>query len=177
VFSLCTIDQYVISVVQTDDLSKAATKAFTGQVGIVNLSTALQPFSFTSGKKYRVTLYVNKVLPNGCESYHSITKTFTMGCTSSDTGGDDQIKTLLVSPNPTTGLVNIQIDLDEQRDMSLQVYDLHTGNLVGTLKAMDTTPAGISTLSWDASPFSDGWYYVRAVTYNQAKTSSFLLQK
>ncbi len=149
---------------------------FTGQVGTVNLTTAI-PVNFAAGKSYSVTLHVTKILPNGCESYHSMTRNFTIGCFSSDLSGDDVIRDLSVSPNPTTGIINVQFNMEEEKDVSVQVYNLHTGTLVGTLKAMDLTPVGLQTLNWDASPFSDGWYYVRAVSYNEAKTASFLLQK
>jgi photosystem II stability/assembly factor-like uncharacterized protein len=62
-------------------------------------------------------------------------------------------------PNPTNGVLNVQMMLSEESDLVIELLDI-TGNLINT-NYHENVMRGISTINLDLSDYSSGFYFVR----------------
>ncbi|MDP8229453.1 MAG: T9SS type A sorting domain-containing protein, partial [Candidatus Electryoneaceae bacterium] len=76
-------------------------------------------------------------------------------------------------PNPFNSVLTIGFTLDRTEHISLKLYNL-TGREVGNLLD-DVTNIGHHSLSWDASEFPSGLYFVRLEAGNRNKTAKIAL--
>ena len=78
-----------------------------------------------------------------------------------------------LSPNPTTGLLNVSIDLLERSAFNIEVYD-NVGRLLYS-NNLGETDSWRGTL--DMSPYSSGVYFIRAYSSHAAMTKRVILNK
>lgn len=65
---------------------------------------------------------------------------------------------ITVFPNPTTGIINLELNLDKEQNTRIRLLDL-TGRMI---KEMHTqTPIGLQHLNLDISEFTDGTYLLQ----------------
>ena len=78
-----------------------------------------------------------------------------------------------VTPNPSSSVFHVSVDLPEAMDVRLEVYDT-AGRRVGLL-ADDLLPSGEHELTWDASGLSSGCYLVRLSVVGVCETRRCVL--
>ena len=78
-----------------------------------------------------------------------------------------------VMPNPTSGMLNINIELAEQDDLNIELLD-NVGRVIKTLKA-DQVKDWSETL--DMSGFASGMYFLRAYSNQSLMTKRIVLNK
>ena len=79
-----------------------------------------------------------------------------------------------IYPNPTSGLTNIEINLEESSDVNLQVLDLMgrtiTSQNLGTL-------SGNNRMVYDVSELNDGIYLFRVTAGDKVATKKITVVK
>lgn len=144
---------------------------FSGPAGLVNLSTYMD-YSFSCNKIYRVKLAVS----NSCGDWDEMVRYVTVKCFCDEFTDTEEVESLSVVPNPASGSVSINYELSAAQNLTLLVYDVYGGQLVGTLKQQEWVSADPETFPWNVGSLPNGWYFVRAITNNQVKTTQFSVQ-
>ncbi len=96
------------------------------------------------------------------------------------TQGDPRSDVVFSYPNPFTGSTTINYVLNEQKNVSLKVYNI-TGQLVATL-VNKQKPAGQHTIQWDANDTNgnkmpNGTYFIRMQTEDNTQTTKLVLMR
>ena len=86
-----------------------------------------------------------------------------------------EFKILSVYPNPFNPVTNISYYLNESADVEIVIYDL-AGRKVQTLDN-SFKESGEYTVSWDASNYSSGIYYIQISNGEMLKTQKMTLIK
>jgi len=76
-------------------------------------------------------------------------------------------------PNPTDGILNVDINLDEDQPITFSVYDL-SGRLVYTTSG--NAAAGEQSLQYDLKQLPDGVYLAEMKTNSGNQTMKFVKQ-
>ena len=79
-----------------------------------------------------------------------------------------------VYPNPTNGIANLEINLDNKSDVTLQVINA-MGQIVETIATNDL-PAGMNKVTFNTNHLAKGMYFVNVTVGNSTSSSSFLVQ-
>ena len=78
-------------------------------------------------------------------------------------------------PNPFNPATNIQFDLPEDTDVLLEVYDI-SGRIIEELHN-STMQAGYHSITWDATMYSSGIYFVKLHAGSFHHTQKLMLVK
>jgi hypothetical protein len=144
---------------------------FGGPAEWVNLGPYMN-YSFGCNKIYRVKLAVS----NSCGDWDEMVRYVTVKCLCDELTGSEEVESLSVSPNPASGSISINYELSAAQNLTLLVYDVFGGQLVGTLKQQEWASTDPETYLWNVGSLPNGWYFVRAITNNQVKTAQFSVQ-
>lgn len=146
---------------------------FDGPVGRINLGSYID-YTFGCNKVYRVKLAVS----NDCNDWDEMVRYVTTKCICDVVGEpyEEEIDTLYVTPNPADINFAVNYKLHIAQNLTLSVYDVYGGQLIGILKDQEWTDTDPHTHYWNVDAIPDGLYFVRAVTNTQAKTIQFAVQ-
>lgn len=88
---------------------------------------------------------------------------------------EEELLSLCVSPNPSTGNINISYEIKEPTNVSVAVLDLRGK----TIKSLPVTvrSQGKYTLKTDLSTLPDGLYFIRLQAGNKTETSKIIILK
>ena len=94
---------------------------------------------------------------NGCDSVVTLHLTTSVGI-----GNHELDVSMIVYPNPTTGIVNIQCSINNEQWVpdEIHLFDAY-GKLVRVVKARNHSP--LQTIQIDMTPYAYGFYFVKAV--------------
>jgi hypothetical protein len=89
----------------------------------------------------------------------------------------DEVKSnMVLFPNPTNGMVNINYELKTRTDVRIDVLNTN-GDLVKTLSNISAQYSGKYQLSYDLSELSNGTYYCVITTGAKKETSKIIIIK
>ena len=80
-----------------------------------------------------------------------------------------------VYPNPFNPTTTIEFSISSDTNVSIMVYDVK-GKLVDSL-SNDNYNAGYHTITWDATMYGSGIYFVKMITANTTSTQKIILIK
>lgn len=106
---------------------------------------------------------------NGCSEVYN----YTIGSPNSTENQEIAFNLFEVMPNPTSGLLYINIELAEQDDLNIEVLD-NVGRVVQTIKADQVKDW---SQSLDMSDFASGMYFLRAYSNQSLMTKRIVLNK
>ena len=76
-------------------------------------------------------------------------------------------------PNPSSGTVAFQLELPQDDDVSIEVYNI-LGQRLAVLKHREPMRAGFHTVVWDAPRLASGMYFVRMKAGDYQKTQKMV---
>jgi PKD repeat protein len=79
---------------------------------------------------------------------------------------------LSASPNPFGNTLNIQIDLTQSQDVSIDIYDV-TGQLVATVYS-GSLAAGQHRIEWNSTNMAEGVYFLQVKTGDSVQTKKIV---
>jgi len=80
-----------------------------------------------------------------------------------------------IYPNPFNPITTIRYGLSQNADVQISIYDI-TGRLI-TMLINEFQTAGYHSITWDASSFSSGIYFLKMWSNNFIKTQKMVLIK
>ena len=123
------------------------------------------------------------MIPNVTQGAYSITITDANGCTINETVTVDsifnsvnilnQVNNFSITPNPTNGIINIQLELSETAMVGFDLLDIR-GQF---LQSFEQSNLKEKQFEMDLSNYPDGIYLVRLMIGNQVLTKRLVLMK
>jgi hypothetical protein len=168
---------YVLTVVQVNHSTGQTipntqrSNVFTGEIGKVNLTTALS-YPFEVGKSYRVTLRAN----NSCSEPDIISKVIRIGSCGEVQRQENGIRQFRVYPNPITDIIHIEYDLETPENTQIDLISLVT-EYSYPLKTSSSESAGSHYFSTEIpNMLPDGSYAIRISTARDVITQPIFIQ-
>jgi hypothetical protein len=114
---------------------------------------------------YRLLTNSGQIIAEGGEFGTTETVTFSTNLLS--VGSNEAFGTVVLYPNPTSGLLNVHISNQIETPTTYTVYNM-LGQVISTKKITSTE------ISLDTSNFSNGVYFIKLSNDNYSKTLEFI---
>lgn len=116
---------------------------------------------------YTVTLIVTN--SSGCNDTITSTVQFFVGVEE-----QQLLSSMTLFPNPTDGITNLAINMNERADVTIQLVDLTGKVIINENKEMNT---GENRYSFDVNELTNGMYFIRVTTAGNTQTVKLLVNK
>ncbi len=151
--------------------STLKSKWFSGEIGKVNLTKVLD-YTFKVGKSYKITLRTD----NTCSEPDIVNKIIKITSCNEPSGVGDELRRVLVYPNPVLETINIEYELGQPQNIKIDLINLVT-EYTYPLKTSSNETEGshyfsIETPHW----ITNGNYAIKISTANQVVTQSIFIQ-
>ena len=158
---MATTNSTLLCAGQTASLTASGATSYTWNTSTTTTVIAVSPTT-------TVTYTVNGTNANGCSKVATVTQSVS-ACTDIQSTVSNQQLSISVYPNPTGGMVNVELEILNDKNVSIQIL-----NILGEVLMSESINTQHST--YDIQHFATGVYFVKIIENNKQQVIKLIKQ-